>query len=152
MTNPLLRCLAIPFICLASVGTNPTGAQDVGGGANPSACERELRKLGPRRLGEKYTAPLRTRRGSPAWPAIPDGTTGSGVWIGEILIDVKGGVSHVWTIRDVQLTPSVPSLTKSITDAVAKWQFAPAAVDRVPVPICLTVTVNVNLKTIRGGQ
>jgi len=152
MTSLLLRCFAIPFICLASVKTGTAVQQNVGTGANPSACERELRKLGPRRTGEKYTAPLRTRRGSPPWPAIPDGTTGGGVWIGEILIDARGGVSQVWTIRDVQLTPPVSSLTKSITDAVAKWQFAPAAVDGVPVPICLTVSVNVNLKTIRAGQ
>jgi len=31
-----------------------------------------------------------------------------------------------------------------ITDSVAKWEFSPAAVDNVPVPICLTVAVNVN--------
>jgi len=92
------------------------------------------------------------RRVRPAYPTIPGGTTGGGVWIGELLIDARGRVSNVWTIRDVKLTPRLPALTKAITDAVLKWQFAPAAVDKVPVPICLTITVNVNLKAIRSGQ
>jgi hypothetical protein len=119
---------------------------------NGAACEREIRKLGDRRLGESFTSPMIIRRVRPAYPPIPSGTTGGGVWIGELLIDARGRVSNVWTIRDVKLTPRLPSLSKAITDAVLKWQFAPAAVDKVPVPICRTVTVNVNLKAIRGGQ
>jgi hypothetical protein len=47
---------------------------------------------------------------------------------------------------------SGPSFNKAITDAVAKWKFAPAAVDDVPVPVCRTVGVNVNLKAIRSGR
>jgi hypothetical protein len=57
------------------------------------------------------------------------------------LIDTQGKVSRVWTIREVKLTPPVRLFNKSITDAVAKWEFAPAAVDDVPVPTCQTVTV-----------
>jgi hypothetical protein len=94
-------------------------------------------------------APLKTRGARPVWPPMPDDTTGGGVWIGEILIDTKGKVSRVWTIREAPLAPPVRSLTKAIKDAVAKWEFAPAAVDKVPVPMCQTVTVTVNLKAIR---
>jgi hypothetical protein len=100
----------------------------------------------------KIRDPWRTRRVSPTYPAIPKGTTGGGLWIGEILINVEGKVSEVWTIREVKLTPPVRSLNKAITDAVAKWEFAPAAVDDVPVPTCQTVTVNVNLETIRNRR
>lgn len=89
---------------------------------------------------------------SPAYPPIPEGTTGGGVWIGEILIDARGRVSGVWTIREVKLTPTLPTLKKAITDAVAKWEFAPAAVDDVPVPVCRTVTVTVNLDAIRSRR
>lgn len=77
---------------------------------------------------------------------------GGGIWIGEILIDTRGKVSRVWTIREVKLTPALRLLNRSITDAVAKWEFAPAAVDDVPVPTCQTVTVNVNLEAIRNGR
>jgi len=112
--------------------------------SNVSACEREIKKLGPRRLGEKIRQPRKTRDASPAYPPIPEGTTGGGVWVGEALIDSRGRVSGVWTIREVKLTPPIPSFNKAIVDAVAKWEFSPAAMDNVPVPICLTVAVNVN--------
>jgi hypothetical protein len=83
-------------------------------------------------------------------PDTSDLVAGGGVWIGEILIDTQGRVSGVWTIREVTFTPPIPLLNKAITDAVAKWQFAPAAVDKVPVPICRTVSVNVNLKAMKA--
>jgi outer membrane biosynthesis protein TonB len=149
----LLRGILVLSISLVLLRTNPAAVtQNVSGGTNVSACEREIKKLGPRRWGEKIRHPWKNRNAKPAYPPIPEGTTGGGVWIGEILIDTRGRVSDVWTIREVKVTPPVPSLNKAITDAVAKWEFAPAAIDDVPVPVCLTVTVNVNLKAIRGGQ
>jgi hypothetical protein len=63
---------------------------------------------------------------------IPDGTSGGGVWIGEVLIDTLGRVANVWTIREVKLKPAAPALNKAITDAVLKWQFAPAVADKAP--------------------
>jgi hypothetical protein len=126
--------------------------QNAGGGANPSACDRELRKLGPRRLGEKHTAPLKVRHAWPTWPPIPDETTGNGVWIGEVLIDATGRVSQVWTIREALVTPPLPSLNKAISDAVVKWEYVPAAEDDIPVPVCRTVSVAVNLTAIRNGR
>jgi hypothetical protein len=125
-------------------------AQDVSG--TPNFCDGEVKRLGPPRRGEKIRYPAKAHHVVPAYPPIPDGTTGGGVWIGEILIDTQGRVAVVWTIRDVKSTPPVPLLSKAITDAVAKWQFAPAAVDNVPVPVCRTVSVNVNLKAIRGAK
>ena len=89
---------------------------------------------------------------SPTYPPIPEGTTGGGIWIREILIAALGRVSGVWTIREVKLTPPLPSVRKAITDAVVKWEFAPAAVDDVPVPVCRTVTVTVDLDAIRSGR
>ncbi len=136
--------LGTPRVTLAQKHMNdePPGA----------ACQSEIRKLGAPRFGRSVTSPMIIRRVRPAYPTIPSGTTGGGVWIGELLIDARGRVSNAWTIREVKLTPAIPSLTKAITDAVLKWRFAPAAVDKVSVPICQTVTVNVNLKTIRDGQ
>ena len=145
-----LRGIGVLFISLVLLGTSPAVVtQTVSDGTNGNACEREIKKLGPRRLGEKIRSPWRVRNVMPAYPSIAEGTTGGGAWIGEILIDTRGRVSDVWTIREVKVTPPVPSLNKVITDAVAKWEFAPAAVDNVPVPVCLTVTVNVNLQAIR---
>jgi hypothetical protein len=97
-------------------------------------------------------SPVITHHVRPAYPPIPSATIGGGVWIGEVLIDAGGRVSNVWTIREVKLLPPLPSLNKAITDAVLRWQFEPAAVDNLAVPICQTITVNVNLKMIRGGH
>jgi hypothetical protein len=134
-------------------GTNSAAsAQNLGDRTNLSACERDLKKLGPPRWGEKITPPIRTDHRRPAYPPIPRGTKGGGVWVGEILIDAQGSVSKVWTIRELKLTPPVRSLNGAITDAVSKWEFVPAAVDNVPVPVCRTVSVNVNLNAIRTGR
>jgi hypothetical protein len=141
-----LPWITLGLVSLIILGTHPAAvAQNrVSNDSNVGACEREIKKLGPRRLGEKIRQPWKTRDVSPAYPPIPEGTTGGGAWVGEILIDTRGRVSGVWTIREVKLTPPVPSLTKSITDAVAKWEFRPAAVDNVPVPVCMTIALNVN--------
>jgi hypothetical protein len=69
-----------------------------------------------------------------------------------VAVDARGRVSEVWTIREVKMMPPLSSLNKAITDAVAQWEFAPAAIDGVPVPVCNTVTVTVNLEAIRGRR
>ena len=151
---PFLTRFTQPLTCVLLLGTFSTAlAQNrVSDEPADAACEREIRRLGGQRVGERSTAPTITRRVRPAYPQIPDRTTGGGVWIGRILIDTSGKVLNVWTVRDVKLEPPLPPLTKAITDAVLMWQFAPAAVDKVPVPICVTITVNVNLEAIRGGR
>src|SRR4051812_47974453 len=100
--------LGTPRVTLAQKHMNdePPGA----------ACQSEIRKLGAPRFGRSVTSPMIIRRVRPAYPTIPSGTTGGGVWIGELLIDARGRVSNAWTIREVKLTPAIPSLTKAITD------------------------------------
>ena len=121
----VFRNFAVPVISFVLLATRPAAVtQDVGSRTNPSACDREVKKLSPPRLGEKIRYPARTHHVVPGYPPIPDGTTGGGVWIGEILIDTAGRVSEIWTIREVTLTPPIPLLNKAITDAVAKWQFS----------------------------
>jgi hypothetical protein len=149
--TPLAR-IAITLICLIGKAHPSPFAQNGVESGNLIGCQREIKKLGPIPWGEKIRSPWRTRRVSPAYPAIPDGTSGGGIWIGEILIDAQGRASRVWTIREVKLSPPLPSLNTAITDAVAKWEFAPAAVDGVPVPACQTVAVKVNLDVIRKDR
>ena len=146
--SPMYRN-SVCFCCLAWRDLSGV-PQNASGGTNPSACEREIKKLG-QPDGREIRVPWRTRYVSPAYPPIPDGTTVT-MCDGEVLIDTRGRVSEVWTIREVKLTPPLLSLNKAITDAVAKWEFAPAALDNVPIAICRTVTVNVNLKAIRDGR
>ena len=150
-TTRLLTWITMAVGCWIILGMRPSLlAQSRVSNPDVSACEREIKKLGSPRMGEKIRQPLRTRRVTPAYPAIPEETTGGGVWIGEVLINALGRVSNVWTLREVKLTPPVPLLNRAITDAVAKWEFAPAAVDDVPVPVCFTVTVTSTLR--RSGM
>lgn len=110
-------------------------------------CEREAEKLAGRkalRTDRKIRAPKKIKNVSPTYPPFPAGTTGRGMWIGEALIDTKGRVSPVWTIREVEITPPLPAFDKAITEAIRQWEFEPLEVNKVTVPVCMTVTDNIN--------
>jgi hypothetical protein len=112
-------------------------------------CEREAGQLVGRnavRPGGKIRAPKKIHNVSPVYPTFPAGTTGRGMWVGEALIDSRGKISQVWTIREVEITPPLPAFDKAITDAIRQWEFEPLRANKVAVPVCLTVTVNINWK------
>jgi TonB family protein len=111
------------------------------------ACEREgVTFVGskPRLLREWQRPPKKVRDVRPAYPALPPGTRRSGMWIGEILLDTNGNVSHVWTIRQARLTPPFPAFNNAIIKAVRQWRFEPFVVQSEPRPICMTVSVSIN--------
>jgi hypothetical protein len=56
------------------------------------------------------------------------------------LIDTKGRTVHVWTLREPQLTPALPSVTDAITDAIQQWEYEPLLIDKVARPFCKIVT------------
>jgi hypothetical protein len=147
--------IALPLVCIVVLGVYRGGTLGQTRDSirpNQSVCEREVEKLRGRRLAGSIRAPKRIRHASPDYPPLPGGTTGGGIWIGEALIDTFGRVSQVWTIREVKLAPPSPSLNKAITDAVLQWEFTPLLLDKVAVPACTTVTVNVNVDVIKGRQ
>jgi len=113
----------------------------------PGVCERLATKLTGReawRIGKTIKPPKKIRNVSPNYPEWPPGTTGQGLWIGEALIDTRGQVLRVWPIREVQITPPLPAFNQAIVDAIRRWEFEPAVVDKREVPVCMTVTVNIN--------
>ena len=115
--------------------------------AASSACERQGATFvgsRPRMLREWQRPPKKVRDVRPAYPELPPGTRSSGMWIGEILLDTNGKVSHVWTIRQARLTPPFPAFNNAIVEAVRQWQFEPFVVRSEPRPICMTVSVNIN--------
>src|SRR6186997_674309 len=80
-------------------------------------CQREGAKIAgvkPVVPGKNIRPPTRTRSVTPRYPDLPEGTTVSGIWIGEALVDTKGRVSQVWPIREVRLTPPFPRFNESI--------------------------------------
>jgi hypothetical protein len=66
------------------------------------------------------------------------------MWIGEILVDTHGKVGRVWTVREVEFTPSFPAFNQAIVDALKKWEFTPVVVKGDAIPLCTTVTVSIN--------
>jgi len=37
-------------------------------------------------------------------------------------------------------------MNDAIVNAIRQWKFEPPIIEKVPVPVCLTVTVNINLR------
>jgi hypothetical protein len=115
--------------------------------ARSGVCEREAEKLvGQKavRIGRSVRAPKKLRDVPPKYPEQPPGTVGSGVWLGEVLINNAGKVAHVWPIREVKFVPPFPAFNNAITDAMQQWEFEPLLVQGKPAAFCMTVTVNIN--------
>lgn len=115
--------------------------------ARAGICQREgaaILGVAPVRIGKSIRAPKKTHNVIPRYPELPAGTRGSGIWLGEVLLDAKGHVSRVWPIREVKLTPSFPPFNRAIVDAIREWQFEPVIVNAKPVPACTTVTMTID--------
>jgi hypothetical protein len=97
-------------------------------------------------LGGKIPPPKKIRDAAPKYPEFPPGTVGSGMWIGEALIDARGQVTKVWPLREVQIQPPLPAFNQAIVDSILQWRFEPMMVGGVAVPICMTVTTHINWK------
>ena len=115
----------------------------------PGVCDREAEELldqKPVRTKGSVRAPKKIRDVRPKYPELPPGTTGSGTWIGEALINNSGKVVRVWPIREVQFKPPFPSFNSAITDAIRQWEFEPLIVQGKPATVCMTINVNINWK------
>ena len=110
-------------------------------------CEREAEKLvGQKavRIGRSVRAPKKLRDVPPTYPELPPGTQASGVWLGEMLINNSGKIARVWTLREVRFVPPFPAFNNAITDAIQQWEFEPLLVQGKAMPVCTTVTININ--------
>lgn len=98
----------------------------------------------PTRAGKGARASKKVRDAKPQYPELPANTTGSGMWIGEVLLDAHGKVARVWTVREVEFTPPFSPFNQAIVDAVKRWEFTPVVVKGTATSVCMTVTVNIN--------
>ena len=68
--------------------------------------------------------------------------------IGVLIYDVKTGPDgDVTRVRAVHIRPRKrpdPRLEELWASAIRKWRFEPTVVDGKPVPVCMTVTVNID--------
>jgi hypothetical protein len=65
-------------------------------------------------------------------------------WIGEVLIDAKGHLAEVWTIKEPKLTPAFPAVTDAIVSAFRGWEWEPLVVDKKATPFCTIMTLRVD--------
>jgi hypothetical protein len=107
-------------------------------------CEREGAKLaGGKPVRSTATrAPKQIRYVRPNWPEVPPKTIGRGPWLGEILIDTAGDVTHVWPTREDTFMP--PEFNRAIVDSIRQWEFEPLVIQGKAVPVCMAVTVFIN--------
>jgi hypothetical protein len=104
---------------------------------------RQLFGVPPTRAAGAVKEPKRLHYAKPDYPEVPAGTVGVGTWVGEALIGPDGQLRQVSVLRDLKFTPPFPQFSKAISDSILKWRYAPTTVDGRPVPLCMTVTVNI---------
>jgi len=138
------------FFAAAAIGLLlPTAepAAQLPGLASTTACEREGAAFvgsTPQTLGRGQRSPKKVRNVVPSFPELPSGTRGTGIWIGELLLDAAGKVSHIWTIRQPRITPPFPAINRAILDAVRHWRFEPFVVGSEATPLCMMVSVKIH--------
>jgi hypothetical protein len=99
------------------------------------------------RLADKsFPAPRRLTSAPFDYPIRPGTTKASGVWIGEALVDTAGTVRQVWTIRGFRFEPPWPEFDDAIAAGIRSWTYQPALVDGTVVPVCITVSLNIDWK------
>jgi len=91
------------------------------------------------RLHAGMNAPVKIVHVPPIYPAIAQAARTQGVVILEAIIDEHGAVTSVRVLR------SIPLLDDAAVAAVRQWRFTPALLNRQPVPVVMTVTVNFEL-------
>jgi protein TonB len=91
---------------------------------------------GPVRVGSPVRQPTKIKDVRPVYPEQARSARVQGVVILEVTVDATGHVSEAKILR------SIPLLDQAALDAVRQWEFEPALLNGVPVPIIMTTTVN----------
>ena len=90
----------------------------------------------PIRLGGNMKPPMKTRDVPPVYPPEALAAKVQGVVVMEVTIDTAG---HV---RDARVLSGPAQLGKAAVEAVRQWQFEPALMNGVAVPVIMTVATN----------
>jgi hypothetical protein len=106
---------------------------------------RKVFELEAVRIGGDIKPPKKLKVDN-AWefPELPPGTTASGIWNGEILIGPDGSVADTWAAREIHLDPPFPEFNEAIRSTISKWKYEPVVIDGKKMPVCMSVTVNVD--------
>jgi hypothetical protein len=115
--------------------------------AKVETCEDTSRQLFgelPIRPTGPIKPPKQTHKVKPAYPEVPAGTVGSGMWIADVIIAPDGRVRKLSVLHDLTFRPPFPEFSKAISDAVLQWRYTPTVVDGRAVPVCMTISVDIH--------
>lgn len=141
--------IVVATCCVTQIAASVAQSANIEKSPQFGICEREapgIVGMKPTKIGGQVRSPKKLRDVTPNYPDQPAQTRGSGMWAGEVLIDAKGKISHVWTIRQVNFKPPFPEFNQSIVEAIRHWEFEPTIIGNAPTPVCMVVTMNINWK------
>jgi hypothetical protein len=78
--------------------------------------------------------------------AQADGRQGTGIWLGEVLINQEGKVQTVWTIRSPRFEPAWPGFDAIVARNLEQSLYQPTVVDGEATPVCLVVSVLIDYR------
>ncbi|KND50608.1 MAG: Ferric siderophore transport system, periplasmic binding protein TonB [Parcubacteria bacterium C7867-003] len=120
------------------VGTIPGGGKpDV---APPPPPDPPTASKEPVRVGGEIMPPQKVKHVNPVYPPIAQSARVQGIVIIEATIGLDGRVQEARVLR------SIPLLDSAALEAVREWQFTPTLLNKVPVPVVMTVTVQFSLQ------
>ena len=115
-------------------------AEAVAAKAKAAAAARAKVKAEAVKVGGAIRTPTKVKHVDPVYPAIAKSARVSGTVVLEATIDPVGKVI------DTRVVKSVPMLDQAAIDAVQQWEYTPATVKGVAVPVVMTITVNFSPK------
>jgi outer membrane biosynthesis protein TonB len=138
----------VGLLLLSASGPGPSVGEDKPPtpAVTAGVCETLSKELFGRpatRPTGKIRQPKKLHDVSPKYPEIPAGTVGRGNWVGEAVIGPDGRVRGVSVLRDLKFTPPFPAFSQAIQDAIRQWRYTPTLVDGNPVPVCMTISVEI---------
>ena len=107
--------------------------------SSAGATPREVRTTAAVRVGGDVKMPVKTRDVRPAYPRIARAIRVEGDVVLEAVISTEGRVT------DVRVVESVRLLDQAALDSVWQWQYEPARLNGVAVPVAATITVKFSL-------
>ena len=136
-------------VALAVLVTSSLSAGE-GGAAYQRAekqCAVAARRFGPVALPPGERGLKKLKHVDPAFPSSSEKHAGMGDWRGVVLVGPDGKVKGLWPFAEPEIKPAWPEGTSAITDAIRKWEYAPALLNGKPQPVCLTVVVHIHWMT-----
>jgi TonB family protein len=115
-------------------------AEAVAAKAKAAAAARAKVKAEAVKVGGAIRTPTKVKHVDPVYPAIAKSARVSGTVVLEATIDPVGKVI------DTRVVKSVPMLDQAAIDAVQQWEYTPATLKGVAVPVVMTITVNFSPK------